>query len=182
MKYSNMLGSQVSFSQGVLLALTDKTLAASLPNAFNAFSIDGTFLMWSQDTKALYQMFRNAAGQPLNWRQVNLNGGTNIGDGYSENVKPISFANSKYVYLFDKVNQTLTVYTSNPTKTNDAYISSYGLNYVMRLNFSIPNNTIIDVAVDEADGKQNLYVLHNEGIAKFVLSDYIQNMPATTTN
>lgn len=182
MKYSNMLGSQVAFSQGVLLTLTDKSLAASLPNAFNTFTIDGTFLMWSPDAKALYQMFRNSAGQPLNWRQVNLNGGTNIGDGYSENVKPISFLNSKYVYLFDKVNQTLTVYTSNPTKTNDAYISSYGLNYMMRINFGIPNNTIIDVTVDEADGKQTLYVLHNEGIAKFVLSDYIQNMPTTTAN
>lgn len=175
MKYSNMLGSQVSFSQWALLSLTDKSLASSLPNAFSSFTIDGTFLMWGQDNKTLYQMFRNAAGQPLNWRQVTLNGWTNIGDGYSEVVKPIAFANSKYVYLFDKKNQTFTVYTSNPTKTNDAYISSYALNYVMRINFAVPNNTIIDAAVDEADGKQTLYVLHNEGVAKFVLSDYIAN-------
>ncbi len=175
MKYSNMLGSQVAFSQGVLLSLTDKTLSASLPNAFPTFTIDGTFLLWSADSKALYQMFRNAAGQPLNWRQITLNGGANIGDGYSENVKPITYATSKYVYLFDKINQTLTVYTSNPLKTNDAYTSSYGLNYVMRINFSVPNNTIIDVAIDEDNGKQIAYVLHNEGVAKFVLSDYIQN-------
>ena len=180
MKYSNMLGSQVSFSQGVLLTLTDTSLVQTLPNGFSKFAIDGTFLMWGQDTKTLYQMFRNAAGQPLNRRAITLNGGTNIGDGYSENVKPITFLNSKYVYLFDRVNQTLTVYTSNPLKTNDAYSSSYGLNYVMRVNFNIPNNSIVDVTIDEADGKQNLYVLHNEGVAKFVLSDYIQNLPAAT--
>lgn len=179
MKYSNLLGSQVTFSQGAILELTDKTLAASLPNGFNNFAIDGTFLLWSPDTKQLYQMFRNTAGQPLNRRQVMLNGGTNIGDGFSENVKPISFLTSRYVYLFDKINQTLTVYTSNPLKTNDAYTSSYALNYVMRVNFGVPNNTIIDVTVDEADGRQMLYVLHNEGVAQINLSDYIQNFSQT---
>lgn|GEM_PF-220960 len=181
MKYSNMLGSQVAFSQGVILELADKSLTASLPNGFTNFGIDGTFLLRSPDTKSLYQMFRNAAGQPLNRRQVTLNGGTNIGDGYSENVKPISFLTSKYVYLFDKKNQTFTVYTSNPLKTNDAYISSYALNYVMRVNFSIPNNTIIDVTVNEDNGQQMLYVLHNEGVAEFNLSDYMQNFAQSTS-
>lgn len=175
MKYSNMLGSQVSFSQGALLSLTEKSLASMLPNGFNSFAIDGTFLLWSPDKKTLYQMSRAAAGQPLNYREVPLNGGTNIGDGYSESVKPIAFTNSKYVYLFDKVNQTLTVYSSNPVKTNDAYAAGYSLNYVMRINFAIPNNTVIDATVDEGDGKQVLYVLHNEGVAKFNLSDYMQN-------
>lgn len=151
-----------------------------MPNGFSAFAIDGTFLMWSQDKKGLYQMSRASAGQSLNLRPVNLNGGTNIDDGYSEFVKPISFPNSKYVYLFDKKNQTFTVYLSNPVKTNDAYTSSYGLNYVMRLNFAVPNNSIIDVAVSETDGKQTLYVLHNEGVAKFVLTDYMQNFAQTT--
>lgn len=146
-----------------------------MPNGFSAFSIDGTFLLWSQDAKALYQMSRKSAGQDLSLRPVPLNGGTNIGDGYSENVKPITFTNSKYVYLFDKKNQTFTVYLSNPQKTNDAYTSSYSLDYVMRINFAIPNNSIVDVAVSETDGKQTLYVLHNEGVAKFVLTDYMQN-------
>ncbi len=178
MKYSNSLGSQVTFSQGVVLSLTDKSLADTLPNGFSDFAIDGTFLLRSQDKKTLYQMSRASAGQPLGYREVPLNGGTNIGDGYSEYVKPISFSNSKYIYLFDKRNQTLTVYLSNPTKTNDAYTAGYSLNYVMRINFGVANNTIIDATVDETDGKQTLYVLHNEGVAKFVLSDYIQNFAA----
>ena len=51
MKYSNMLGSQVSMNQGVLLTLGDTSLTADMPNGFSAFAIDGTFLMWSQDKK-----------------------------------------------------------------------------------------------------------------------------------
>lgn len=175
-KYSNLLGSQVAFTPGVFLAVTDQSLASSVPNGFSSLSIDGTFLMWSPDNKGLYQLYRNAAGQPLNWRPITLNGGINIGDGYSENVKPISFVNSKYVYFFDKVNQTFTVYTSSPLKTNSAYTAGYSLNYVMRINFSVPNNTIIDATVDESDGKQTLYILHNEGVAKIVLTDYMQNL------
>lgn len=142
--------------------MTDQSLTSSVPNGFSSLSIDGTFLLWSPDSKGLYQLYRNSAGQPLNWRPITLNGGINIGDGYSENVKPISFVNSKYVYFFDKVNQTFTVYTSSPLKTNSAYTAGYALNYVMRINFSVPNNTIIDATVDESDGKQTLYILHNE--------------------
>ena len=54
----------------------------------------------------------------------------------------------------------------------------------MRVNFAVPNNTIIDAAIDENNGKQTLYVLHNEGVAKISISDYIQNFAAaqTTTN
>lgn len=150
-----------------------------MQNGFSAFAIDGTFLLWSQDNKQLYQMSRNSAGQSLMMRPVPLNGGTNIGDGYSDAVKPIAPIGSKYVYLFDKRNQTLTVYQSNPFKTNDAYTNSYGLTYIMRMNFAIANNSVIDVTVDESNGKQILYVLHNEGVAKFVLSDYMQNFAQT---
>ncbi len=175
-KYSNLLGSQTAFTPGVFLELNDTSLPEQIPNGFSAMTIDGTFLLWSPDNKGLYQMYRNSAWQPLNRRPISLNGGTNIGDGYSENVKPISFINSKYVYLFDKVNQTFTVYTSSPLKTNTAYTAGYSLNYVMRINFSVPNNTIIDATVDESDGKQTLYILHNEGVAKIVLTDYMQNM------
>lgn len=175
MKYSNMLGSQVTLNQWVLLNLGETSAVADMPNGFSTFAIDGTFLLWSYDKKTLYQMSRNSVGQALMARPVPLNGGTNIGDGYSEFVKPISFGNSKYVYLFDKKNQTFTVYLSNPVKTNDAYTAGYGLNYIMRLNFAIANNSIIDVTVDESNGKQMLYVLHNEGVAQFNISDYISN-------
>lgn len=124
-------------------------------------------------------MYRDASAKSLSVREVPLNGGADIGDGYSETVKILALPTSKYVYLFDKKNQSFTVYTSAPLKTNDAYTSSYSLEYVMRVNFAVPNNTIIDAAIDENNGKQTLYVLHNEGVAKIIISDYIQNFAAS---
>lgn len=184
MKYSNSLGSQVAFNPGVLLPVADPSVTAALQGGFSTLTIDGTFLLWSKDKKSLYQMYRDSSAKSLSVREVPINGGTNIGDGYSEYVKVLATATSKYVYLFDKKNQTFTVYTTTPLKTNDAYTSSYSLEYVMRVNFAVPNNTIIDAAIDENNGKQTLYVLHNEGVAKIVISDYIQNFAAaqTTTN
>jgi hypothetical protein len=73
-----------------------------------------------------------------------------MASSYSDDVKVLSFFNSSYVFIFDKKNQTFTVYRSNPPKTNDRFTSSYTLSYVMRLQFDLGQNTILDAAVTQA--------------------------------
>jgi hypothetical protein len=66
-------------------------------------------------------------------REIKLLGGDKKALEYSNNVKVISSVNSKYVFLFDRENQTFTVYESRPAKSADAY--SYGLYYVFMFKF-----------------------------------------------
>lgn len=78
---------------------------------------------------------------------------------YSANVKVISSASTQYVYLFDKENQTFSVYKSNPLKTNTAYTNNYWLTYVMRYNFDL-SDKVIDVAIAESGwDKPMIYVM-----------------------
>ena len=179
-KYTNALGSETNFNPGVSLPLIDKGIVSQLPAGFSSLTIDGTFLLWSADKKTLYQMSRSANASQLDIRPVPIKGGTDIDNGFSDSVKPITFADSKYVYLFDKKSQSLSVYTTNPVKTNDAYTTSYTLTYLMRMSFSIPNNTVVDAAIDETSGREILYILHNDGIAKFDLTDYLSSFASGT--
>ena len=66
---------------------------------------------------------------------------------------------TRYVYLYDRTYQTLTIYISNPAKNSDAYSNNYALEYVMRADFSNLQTPPRDIVVDESDGKQVAYVL-----------------------
>ena len=132
--------------------------------AFNSMMIDGTFLVWSPTDKKLYQLRRDTNPTKLNQRMIPMQWWDNNIVTYSSNVKVITYPSSNYVYLFDKDNQTFTVYKWSPLKTNTANINSYVLTYVMRYNFDVTNK-IIDVTVPEnAWDKPIIYVMNSQWI------------------
>jgi hypothetical protein len=131
---------------------------------FNSMMIDGTFLVWSPTDKKLYQLRRDTNPTKLNQRMIPMQWWDNNIVTYSSNVKVITYPSSNYVYLFDKDNQTFTVYKWSPLKTNTANINSYVLTYVMRYNFDVTNK-IIDVTVPEnAWDKPIIYVMNSQWI------------------
>jgi len=75
----------------------------------------------------------------------------------------ISHLNSKYVYLFDKINQTFTIYTSKPLKTNDQYNTQYDLYYLFSFKFDLSSEEVLDISVPEDTGNRpEMYILTNE--------------------
>jgi hypothetical protein len=84
-------------------------------------------------------------------REIEMIGGDKVSSSYSSNVDVIASANSAFVYLFDRDNQTFTVYESSPTKVNENYKRNYKLYYLFRLKFDLSesNNRIIAAAVPE---------------------------------
>ncbi|HCY20671.1 TPA: hypothetical protein DIC40_02235 [Patescibacteria group bacterium] len=67
----------------------------------------------------------------------------------SDDVKIVTPSNSRYVYLFDRVNQTFMVYESRPLKTNDQYATSYNLYYLFSFAFDLGNNKVVDVTIPD---------------------------------
>lgn len=97
----------------------------------------------------LLQFWRNPpTAFTLDVREVKLLGGDKKALQYSDDVKVISSVNSKYVFLFDRVNQTFTVYESRPAKSADAY--NYGLYYVFMFKFDIGTNKVVDVSIPDS--------------------------------
>jgi hypothetical protein len=105
-------------------------------------------------------------------------GGDKVANKYSNNVKIISSISSKYVYLFDRENQTFTVYESRPAKNGDQYISNYGLYYLFSFKFDLgTSNRIIDVEVPDPTGNRpELYILSLDRVSKVQLFEYIDSL------
>lgn len=95
---------------------------------------------------------------------------------YSEDVKILTHANTKFVLLFDKKNQTITAYTSNPLKTNTAFQYQYALTYAFRLSFDLPTaSKIIDATIAEDTGNSPvLYMLNAQWVYQVNLDVYIK--------
>lgn len=129
-------------------------------SGFSSFAIDGSFLTWN-DGK-LYQFRRNPpTAFSLNYREITLMGGDKKALNYSDDIKVISSVNSKYVYLFDKVNQTFTVYETRPAKSADAY--NYGLYYVFMFKFDTGAEKIVDIEIpDTSSNRPDMYILTSQ--------------------
>lgn len=143
-------------------------------SGFSSFAIDGSFL--TRNDGKLYQFRRNPpTAFTLDMREIKLLGGDKKALQYSDDVKVISSVNSKYVFLFDKINQTFTVYESRPAKSADAY--NYGLYYVFMFKFDIGTNKVIDVAIPESSGNRpEMYILSAEGVHKIDLYGFIDSI------
>jgi len=148
---------------------------------FNAFAIDSTFLAWSEGK--IYQFWREqATSSLLSVREVPLLWWDKLGNSYSNNVKILSTLNSKYVYIFDKENQTFTVYESRPIKTNDSFTADYSLYYLFRFTFDLKDNKIEDVTIPEETGNRpELYILSDKGVNKVSLYDFIDSIKQNNT-
>ncbi|MCX6822970.1 MAG: hypothetical protein NTX91_03140 [candidate division SR1 bacterium] len=176
-RYRNTLGSQTIYQGGQKYYLTPNASGASFGGSgFSSFAVDGSFLTWYQGK--LLQFRRNPpTAFTLDYREVKLLGGDTQTNKYSNNVKIISSINSKYVYLFDKDNQTFTVYESRPAKNGDQFASNYSLYYIFSYKFDLGTNPVIDVEVPDPTGnKPELYILTSEGVNKVSLSDYIDSI------
>ena len=83
---------------------------------------------------------------------------------FSNDVKVISSINSKYLYLFDRVNQSFTIYESRPAKNANQYNYSYGLYYVFMFKFDLgATNKIIDITIpDPSANRPEMYILTSD--------------------
>jgi len=145
-------------------------------SGFTNFAIDSTFLVWANGKP--YQFRRSPANSfNLDYREIKLLGGDKMTSKYSNDVSITSTTNSRYVYFFDKENQTFTVYESRPLKTNDQYNTSYSLYYLFRFSFDLGTAKVIDIAIPEATGeKPEMYVLTTNGINKVRLYELIKSI------
>lgn len=150
-------------------------IASGDTTAFRTMTIDGNFLSRSSADKKVYQFQRDPATNNLNSRVINLQGGDSTFVTYSENVKVITSANSRYVYLFDKDNQTFTVYTSAPSKTIQGNELKYNLTYIMRYSFD-KSLSVLDVTIPANNNPTQpiLYVLTANGIFEANLGNTIK--------
>ncbi|HMT26942.1 MAG TPA: hypothetical protein PKD96_01440 [Candidatus Absconditabacterales bacterium] len=178
-RYQNNLGSQASFQEGTNNTIQADILSGglSIKSGFSSFAIDSTFLGRSKADKKLYQFRRDGASTQLSARSIKLLGGDKIGEQYSDSIKVLSYLNINFVYLFDKKNQSFTIYKSNPVKSNDRFTTNYNLEYVMRIKFDLGQNTkIIDATIGQQGERQELLVLSNKGVAKIKLYEFLDTL------
>ena len=134
-------------------------------------------MTWANGT--LYQFWRNPPSAfTLGYRELKLLGGDKVANKYSNDVKVISSINSKYVYLFDRTNQSFTVYESRPAKNADQYVSTYGLYYLFSFKFDLGStDRVVDLEVPDPTGdRPELYILSMDGVYRVQLSDYIDSI------
>ena len=175
-RYRNTVWSQVSYQWGQKYSLIQWYQSwTNIVWDFSSFAIDSTFLTWNNGK--LYQLRRPGYLSALDIREVKLLGWDTISSKYSDNVKVITYLNSKYVYLFDKNNKTFTVYTSNPLKTNDQYNTQYNLYYLFSFKFALSKEEVLDIAISENSwNRPEMYILTSEWVNKVNLYEYIDSL------
>lgn len=178
LKYDNVVWSQTSFGKSMHYSFAKEELTKrkdAFASWFSSLAVDGTFLLWNNKSKNITQMRRDAKTLNMNSREINLKWWNNIWEAYSNNIKVISTPNSNYVYIFDLDNQSLSIYKSNPYKTNSSYTSSYDLSYFFKIKFNLWENRIYDIYIDNTE-KPSLYVLNKLWVYKIKLYDFIDTI------
>lgn len=180
-RYRNTLGSQSLYQQGQKYMIAPG-LATGMDfgSGFSTFAVDVNFL--GRSNGKLYQFRRNPASSfNLDYREIKLLGGDKMTSKYSDQVKIITPANSKYVFLRDKQNKHLTAYESRPVKTNDQYQTNYNLYYLFRFAFD-PATKVVDVTIPDASGdKPEAYLLSENGVNKIHLYEFIDSIKDNNT-
>ena len=176
-RYRNTLGSQTIYQGGQKYYLGANMTWFSFWSGFANFAVDWSFLAWNGGK--LYQFRRNPpTAFTLDVREIKLLGGDKKILQYSNDVKVISSINSKYLYLFDRVNQTFTIYESRPAKNASQYNYNYGLYYVFMFKFDLgATNKVIDIDIPDPSGdRPDMYILTNEWINKVSLYEFIDSI------
>lgn len=147
---------------------------------FAWMAIDSTFLV--RNNGKLYQFRRPGNWSTLDVREIKLLWWDTITNKYSNDVKVIASQSSKYVYLFDRINKTFTVYKSAPLKTNDANTSIYNLSYLFSFKFALTSEEVKDVCIpDSTWNSPEMYILTSEWVNKINLYDYIKSVEKDDT-
>ncbi len=170
-RYRNVIGFQINFQVGTNYFVED----SSFGNIDNLI-IDWTFLSWKN--RSLWQFWREISSPPsykLEKREVPLIGWDTVVNDFSDNVKIIASQNSRYVIFFDQVKQSLVVYESKPLKTNDVFAMTYNLHYLLKFQFNLWENSVIDVVLDQRTWSTPIvYLLNQQGIYELKLWEYIE--------
>lgn len=176
-RYRNTLWSQTIYQWGQKYYLSTNMTWFSFGSWFANFAVDWSFLVWNGGK--LYQFRRNPpTAFTLDAREIKLLWGDKKILQYSNDVKIISSINSKYVYLFDRINQTFTIYDSRPAKNADQYNYNYGLYYVFMFKFDLgATNKVIDIDIPDPTGNRpEMYILTNEWVNKISLYEFIDSI------
>lgn len=173
-RYRNTLWSQTIYQGGQKYHLGANMTGYSFSSGFASFAVDGSFLTWNEGK--LYQFRRNPpTAFTLDVRQVALKWWDTKTLQYSNDVKVISSVNSKYVFLFDRVNQTFTIYETRPAKSADA--SNYDLYYVFMFKFDLWTSKVVDIDIPDSSGNRpEMYILTAEWVNKIALYDFIDSI------
>jgi len=141
---------------------------------FSSFSIDGNFYGIA-DWK-IYQFWReDAAWTSLRYRKVDVRWSNPLIEKYSSDVKIIASKDSRYIYTYDKSQQLLTVYNSEPNKTNSAKATEFQLVYLFSLKFDIEWTTVYDVDIPgNTWNRPELYILSSNWVNKVPLYEYLE--------
>jgi hypothetical protein len=173
-RYRNTAGSQTVYQGGT----TYEVLIGSgmTFSAFSSFAIDGSFFGRSNGKPYLFRR-SDAAGTSLSYREIKMSGGDTVTQNFSNNVKLLTFASTRYIYLFDRDNQTFTAYDTQSLKTNDANKATYQMKYLFSFKFDLGTSKVLDVAIPESTGdKPELYILSTDGVNKIALYEFIESI------
>jgi len=174
-RYRNTLWSQTIYQWWQKYYLGASMTWLSFWSWLANFAVDWSFLVWNNGK--LYQFRRNPpTAFTLDVREIKLLGWDKKILQYSDDVKVISSANSRYVFLFDRVNQTFTIYESRPAKSSDAY--NYWLYYVFMFKFDLgTTDKVVDVDIPDPSGdRPEMYILTNWWVNKVSLSEFIDSI------
>jgi len=179
-RYASNQWSQSQFKEWSNYRVEGTDTGSNLWSGFYSFTVDGNFLVrWSN---GLYEFWRPDLSLPiLQPRQIAIKWWDNISNTYSSDVKIIASPSSKYVYLFDSLNQTFTVYESRPQKNTEWWVHKYSLFYLFRFKFDLTDNKIVDAIVPSETGNNPiLYLLSEDWVNKVDLYNIIGEI--TNTN
>lgn len=176
-RYRNTLGSQTIYQWGQKYYLGANMTGFSFSSWLTDFAVDWSFLTWNNGK--LYQFRRNPpTAFTLDVREIKLLWWDKKTLQYSNDVKIISSINSKYLYLFDRINQTFTIYDSRPAKNTNQNNYSYGLYYVFMFKFDLGvANKVLDIDIPDPTGNRpEMYILTNEWVHKVSLYEFIDSI------
>lgn len=174
-RYRNTAGSQSAYQGGT--AYTVEVDSGFSFGSFSSFAIDGDFFGWSNGKPYLFWR-PDTAVPKLSYREIGILGGVN--QNFSPDTKMITFPDTRYIFLFDKGNQTFTVYDTASIKTNAANKASYKMKYLFSYKFNLPTNPVVDVAVPPASqNRPELYLLTKERVYKVDLFSTIETVSKT---
>lgn len=169
LRYASQWGNQESFGAPTKYEIQPDPNFLAAASWMQTLSIDGTFLVWSPVKASLRQLWRPAAESKLLVREVPIMGGDTF-RAPGKQSKVFASPDARFVYIWDKEQQTFTVYRSSPYKTNDAHTTDYQLLYFFSIKFTLGDIRVLDVFVEEGE-KANLYVMTDTHVRRVDLTE-----------
>lgn len=168
-RYARKSPSQENFGAGTSYALQPDPKLTKALSGMHQMVVDGSFLLRSPTSRSLWQLWRPGAEAKLVAREVPMEWGDKMrAPGVQSRV--FSFVETRFVYIWDPETQIFNVYRSSPFKTNDAHTTDYKLPYFFSIKFTLGDQKIIDVFVEEGE-KANLYVMTATEVRKISLDE-----------